>query len=107
MHEVEFGAAAFGAQFNLDGCRPGWHLDVGALPPEREDHASVGHDLEVVATYDVAVEMRPPAMVAVAALVFAEKVVPHGRAVGVVAAAAMIAYGLAVSLHPSFLPTVA
>lgn len=51
--------------------------------------------------------MNVAAMVAVAALVFAEKVVPRGRAVGVVAAAAMIAYGAAVTLHPSLLPTVA
>ena len=51
--------------------------------------------------------MNVAAMVAVAALVFAEKVVPHGRAVGIIAAAGMIAYGLAVTLHPSLLPTVA
>ena len=51
--------------------------------------------------------MNVAAMVAVAALVFAEKVVPHGRTVGVFAAGAMIAYGAAVTLRPSLLPTVA
>ena len=51
--------------------------------------------------------MNVAAMVAVAALVFAEKVIPHGRGFGMLAAAAMIAYGLAVSVNPSLLPTVA
>ena len=51
--------------------------------------------------------MNVAAMVAVAALVFAEKVVPHGRALGMIAAVGMIVYGLAVVLHPSLLPTVA
>src|SRR2546422_6961791 len=51
--------------------------------------------------------MNVAAMVAVAAVVFAEKVVPYGRAVGIVAAAAMIAYGAAVTLQPSLLPAVA
>ena len=51
--------------------------------------------------------MNVAAMVAVAALVFAEKVVPHGRAIGLVAALVMIGYGVAVSAHPSLLPTVA
>jgi len=51
--------------------------------------------------------MNVAAMVAVAALVFAEKVVPYGRAVGIFAAVAMVAYGVAVMLHPSLLPTVA
>lgn len=51
--------------------------------------------------------MNVAAMVAVAALVFAEKVVPHGQAVGLVAALAMVGYGAAVMAHPSLLPTVA
>jgi predicted metal-binding membrane protein len=51
--------------------------------------------------------MNVAAMVAVAALVFAEKVIPQGRAFGMVAAAAMITYGVAVAVHPSLLPTVA
>ena len=50
--------------------------------------------------------MNVAAMVAVAALVFAEKVVPHGRALGIAAALVMIAYGVAVAVHPSLLPTV-
>jgi predicted metal-binding membrane protein len=51
--------------------------------------------------------MNVAAMVAVAALVFAEKIVPHGRMVGMIASAAMITYGLAVVAQPSLLPTVA
>jgi len=51
--------------------------------------------------------MNVAAMVAVAALVFAEKVVPHGRTVGIIAAVAMIAFGVAVVFQPSLLPTVA
>jgi predicted metal-binding membrane protein len=51
--------------------------------------------------------MNVAAMVAVAALVFAEKVVPHGRLIGIAAAVAMIAYGSAAALRPSLLPTVA
>jgi len=51
--------------------------------------------------------MNVAAMVAVAALVFAEKVVPHGRTFGIIAAAGMIASGVAVTLSPSLLPTVA
>ncbi len=51
--------------------------------------------------------MNVAAMAAVAALVFAEKVVPRGRGIGILAAAAMIIYGAAVILQPSLLPTVA
>jgi len=51
--------------------------------------------------------MNVAAMVAVAGLVFAEKVVGHGRAIGVVASAVLIVYGVAVVSHPSLLPTVA
>ncbi len=51
--------------------------------------------------------MNVAAMVAVACLVFAEKVVPHGRAIGVVASAVLIVYGVMVVAHPSLLPTVA
>jgi predicted metal-binding membrane protein len=51
--------------------------------------------------------MNVAAMVAVAALVFAEKVLPAGRAIGLVTAAAMILYGVAVMVQPELLPTVA
>lgn len=51
--------------------------------------------------------MNVAAMVAVALVVFAEKAVPHGRGVGILAAAALIVFGLAVAVHPSLLPTVA
>ena len=51
--------------------------------------------------------MNVAAMGTVAGLVFAEKVVPHGRGIGVVASAALIVYGSAVVAHPSLLPTVA
>ncbi len=51
--------------------------------------------------------MNGAAMAAVAALVFAEKVVPHGRGIGMLTAAAMIVYGAAVIFQPSLLPTVA
>jgi predicted metal-binding membrane protein len=51
--------------------------------------------------------MNVAAMVAVALLVFAEKAVPHGRGIGLIAAIVMIAYGIAVAAHPSLLPTVA
>ena len=51
--------------------------------------------------------MNAAAMAAVAAVVFAEKVVPRGRGIGILAAAAMIVYGAAVILQPSLLPTVA
>ena len=51
--------------------------------------------------------MNVAAMVAVAALVFGEKVVPRGRGIGLAAAAVMVGYGLAVVVHPALLPTVA
>ncbi len=51
--------------------------------------------------------MNVAATRAVAALVFAEKVVPHGRGIGVVASVALIVCGVAVVAHPSLLPTVA
>jgi predicted metal-binding membrane protein len=51
--------------------------------------------------------MNVAAMAAVATLVFAEKVLPRGRAVGALAASVMVVYGLAVSIHPALLPTVA
>jgi predicted metal-binding membrane protein len=51
--------------------------------------------------------MNVAAMVAVAALVFAEKVIPSGRRVGLAAAVFLIVCGLAVALHPALLPTVA
>jgi predicted metal-binding membrane protein len=51
--------------------------------------------------------MNVAAMVAVAALVFAEKVVPHGRAIGIAASVVMIVYGIAVMARPELLPTVA
>ena len=51
--------------------------------------------------------MNVAAMVAVALVVFAEKVIPHGRTIGLVASAVLIVYGVAVAVHPSLLPTVA
>ena len=51
--------------------------------------------------------MNVAATVAVALLVFAEKTVPHGRGIGVLAAVVMIGFGVAVAAHPSLLPTVA
>ena len=51
--------------------------------------------------------MNVAAMVAVALLVFAEKTFPHGRGIGVLAAAVMVGFGVAVAAHPSLLPTVA
>ncbi len=50
--------------------------------------------------------MNVAAMTAVAALVFAEKVIPHGRGIGLVASVVLVAYGVAVALHPALLPTV-
>jgi predicted metal-binding membrane protein len=50
--------------------------------------------------------MNVAAMVAVAALVFAEKVVPHGRSVSLVASLVLGVYGVAIAVHPSLLPTV-
>jgi predicted metal-binding membrane protein len=49
--------------------------------------------------------MNVAAMVAVAALVFAEKVLPRGEGVARVAAVALIAYGLFAVVVPSALPT--
>ena len=51
--------------------------------------------------------MNVAAMVAVAALVFAEKVIPYGRRVGIAASAILIVCGVAVAVHPTLLPTVA
>lgn len=51
--------------------------------------------------------MNVAAMVAVAAVVFAEKVLPHRRVVGAVTAVVLVAIGLAVIGRPSLLPTVA
>ncbi len=51
--------------------------------------------------------MNVAAMAAVATLVFAEKVLPWGPAIGAVAAGVLVVYGLAVSIHPALLPTVA
>ena len=42
-----------------------------------------------------------------AAVVFAEKVLPRARVVGVVAAVALVVIGVAVMGRPSLLPTVA
>ena len=50
--------------------------------------------------------MNVAAMVAVATLVFAEKVLPHGRSLGIAAAVVLVVVGLAVAVHPSLLPTV-
>ena len=51
--------------------------------------------------------MNVAAMIAIAALVFAEKVVPGGRVIGQAAAVALVVYGVAVAAHPALLPTVA
>ncbi|HYZ91882.1 MAG TPA: DUF2182 domain-containing protein [Actinomycetota bacterium] len=51
--------------------------------------------------------MNVAAMVAVAFVVFAEKVVPWGRGFGRVAAAGFIAYGALVMFRPELFPTVA
>lgn len=51
--------------------------------------------------------MNVAAMIAVALVVFAEKTLPHGRAIGVAAAVGMIIVGVAVAFEPSLLPTVA
>lgn len=51
--------------------------------------------------------MNVAAMVAVALVVFAEKAVPHGRGIGMLAAVGLIVLGLAVAVRPSLLPTVA
>ena len=51
--------------------------------------------------------MNAVAMVAVAALVFAERVLPWGRTIGIVAGAVLVAYGIAVAIEPALLPTVA
>lgn len=51
--------------------------------------------------------MNVAATVAIAGLVFTEKVIPHGRGVGIVAAAALIGYGAAIATHPALLPTAA
>lgn len=51
--------------------------------------------------------MNVAAMIAVAGIVFAEKVLPRGRRIGLVASAVLIVYGVAVAANPSLLPTVA
>ena len=51
--------------------------------------------------------MNVAAMLAVATVVFAEKVLPGGRGIGLVAAAAMFVGGVLVVAKPSLLPTVA
>jgi predicted metal-binding membrane protein len=51
--------------------------------------------------------MNAAAMVAVAALVFAERVLRTGRTIGIIAGAALVIYGIAVAIHPALLPTVA
>jgi predicted metal-binding membrane protein len=50
--------------------------------------------------------MNIAAMVAVALLVFSEKVLPHGRRVGMLASIALVTVGAAVAVRPSLLPTV-
>jgi predicted metal-binding membrane protein len=51
--------------------------------------------------------MNAAAMVAVAALVFAERVLPWGRTISLLGGAVFIVYGIAVAIHPGLLPTVA
>jgi predicted metal-binding membrane protein len=50
--------------------------------------------------------MNVAAMVAIALLVFAEKTLPHGRSVGLLASVALVVVGVAVAVQPSLLPTV-
>jgi predicted metal-binding membrane protein len=50
--------------------------------------------------------MNVAAMVAIAALVFAEKVLPYGRGIGIAASIALLVLGVAVVAEPSLLPTV-
>ena len=51
--------------------------------------------------------MNVAAMIAIALVVFVEKVMPWGRAFGRVAAAGLIVYGALVIMRPELLPTVA
>ena len=51
--------------------------------------------------------MNVAAMVAVALLVFAEKVLPAGRVFGMAAAGLLVVGGIAVAIEPDLLPTVA
>lgn len=51
--------------------------------------------------------MNVAAMIAVASLVFAEKVIPMGRAIGLAASGLLVALGLAIVVQPALLPTVA
>ena len=51
--------------------------------------------------------MNVAAMVAVAALVFAEKVLPWGRAATIASAALLVVGGIAIVIEPQLLPTVA
>jgi predicted metal-binding membrane protein len=51
--------------------------------------------------------MNAAAMVAVAALVLAERVLPWSRAISILGGAVLIVYGLAVTMAPALLPTVA
>jgi predicted metal-binding membrane protein len=51
--------------------------------------------------------MNVAAMAAVAALVFAEKVLPVGKAVSYLAGVVLVVYGVAVMANPALLPTVA
>ena len=50
--------------------------------------------------------MNAAAMLAVATIVFAEKVLPHGRAIGLAAALVLVGAGIAIAAQPSLLPTV-
>jgi predicted metal-binding membrane protein len=50
--------------------------------------------------------MNVAAMLLIAVLVFAEKTLPHGRGVGILASVALVTVGVAVAVEPSLLPTV-
>ena len=50
--------------------------------------------------------MNVAAMLLIALLVFAEKTLPHGRGVGILASVAFVIVGVAVAVEPSLLPTV-
>lgn len=51
--------------------------------------------------------MNAPAMVAIAAVIFAEKALAHGRPIGVAASTVLAGYGMLVVIDPAWLPTVA
>jgi len=55
VHEVELGAAIDRTEVDLDHRRPGWDLDVGAVPAVCEHDPPRGHQLDELADDAVAV----------------------------------------------------